>query len=77
MILEDYITSPMEGTENQTVGSELILNVKKKRPKFKAGAELSSTVNAVDVGWMEEHTEDAVILTVNLHLAAKATSNEE
>ena len=54
--------------KQRCLSSELILNVKKKQPKFKAGAELSSSVNLVDVGYSMEQTDDSYILDLSLHL---------
>ena len=52
--------------------SDLIVNVKRKvTPRFKAGADLSKKVNAVDIGWDETHEEDNSILEFHIHLKAE------
>jgi len=48
--------------------SDLILNVKSRRPKFKAGAELSKSVNLVDLDWDESVEGEHLVLDLKLHL---------
>jgi hypothetical protein len=57
----------MEAVKNCANG-ELILNVKSKRPRFKAGAELSTHVNLVDVTFNQEHQGDFLMTDLKLHL---------
>jgi len=47
---------------------ELIVNVKKKDPKFKAGSELASSVNMIDVDWDLEETENSGTINISLRL---------
>jgi hypothetical protein len=49
-------------------GSELLLNVRRSRPRFKAGAELSNSVNMVDLNWREDLNDDVAVLEMSLHL---------
>ncbi len=48
--------------------SNLILNVRKKTIRFKAGAELSSSVNKMDVEVIEELDEKFETLVVKISL---------
>lgn len=48
--------------------SDLILNVRKKTIRFKAGAELSSNVNKMNVDVTEEQDDKYESLTVSLSL---------
>ena len=63
----------MAETENEGCKqSNLIVNVKGKYvPGFKAGAELSKSVNAVDIGWDESQDCDSRILDFHIHLKAE------
>lgn len=61
-----------EAEKNGCVQSDLIVNVKHKvRPRFKAGADLSTKVNAVEIGWDESHECDSTILDFHIHLKAE------
>lgn len=61
-----------EAKKKECTQSDLIVNVKRKiRPRFKAGAELSSSVNAVDIGWNENHEGDSSMLEFRIHLKAE------
>lgn len=52
--------------------NELIVNVKQvAKPLFKAGAELSKSVNMVDIGWNESNECDSTILDFHIHLKAE------
>jgi len=51
--------------------NDLILNVRKKSVRFKAGAELSSSVNLMDVSVTEDATDTHDILEVALVLTNK------
>lgn len=49
--------------------NDLMINVKaKRRPRFKAGAELSSAVNIVDVNVDQEIGEDFEALEIKIRL---------
>lgn len=57
----------MAEAQNPELGkNELILNLRKKGPKFKAGAELSSSVNMVDISYNIEETEQEHTLELNV-----------
>ncbi len=57
--------------------SDLIVNVKSsRRPRFKAGSELSGKVNMVEVDFNEEITEESEMVEVKLVLTSKACSEE-
>jgi hypothetical protein len=51
--------------------NDLILNVRKKSVRFKAGAELSSSLNLMDVSVTEDATDTHDILEVALVLTNK------
>ncbi len=46
--------------------SDFELNVKKKSVRFKAGAELSSSVNKMDVDLVEDFTDTHEILAISI-----------
>ncbi len=46
--------------------SDFELNVKKKSVRFKAGAELSSSVNKMDVDLVEDFTDTHEILGISI-----------
>ena len=46
--------------------SDFVLNVKKKSIRFKAGAELSSSVNKMDVDLVEDFTDTHEILGISI-----------
>ena len=46
--------------------SDFELNVKKKSVRFKAGAELSSSVNKMDVDLVEDVTDTHEILAISI-----------
>ena len=61
-----------EAEKKGCLQSDLIVNVKRKvKPRFKAGAELSSLVNAVDIGWNESHECDSTTMDFHIHLKAE------
>ncbi len=51
--------------------SDFELNVKKKSVRFKAGAELSSSVNKMDVSLDEDVTETHEFLGISIRLGSK------
>ena len=56
--------------------SNLILNVRKKTIRFKAGAELSSSVNKMDVEVIEELDEKFETLGVSISLGQQQCKKE-
>ena len=56
--------------------SNLILNVRKKIIRFKAGAELSSSVNKMDVEVIEELDEKFETLGVSISLGQQQCTKE-
>ena len=58
-------------SEIDNVKDELIVNVTKKEPKFKAGSELASSVNRMSVDWDNEVEEDTQTLSISLHLTSE------
>jgi hypothetical protein len=56
--------------------SNLILNVRKKTIRFKAGAELSSSVNKMDVEVIEEMDEKFETLGVSISLGQQQCTKE-
>jgi len=59
-------------SETVNAKDELILELKKKkRPKFKAGSELASSVNRMVVDWDKEEDEESETLTISLHLTSE------
>ena len=55
--------------------SDLIVQVKsRRRPRFKAGSELSSKVNLVAVDFNEDSTEDTEMMEVKITLSSEACS---
>lgn len=46
--------------------SDFVLNVKKKSIRFKAGAELSTSVNKMDVDLVEDFTDTHEILGISI-----------
>ncbi len=57
-----------DAVKNDCAKGELLLSVKTRRPRFKAGADLSKTVNVVDLNWNENHTDEFSEMEVKLHL---------
>ncbi len=59
--------------ENGCTNNDFLLNVKtKKNIRFKAGAELSSSVNIMDVSLDEDVTETHEFLGISIRLGSKA-----
>ena len=58
-------------SEIGNVKDDLIVEVKKKRPKFKAGSELAGSVNRMAVDWDKEEDEESETLTISLHLTSE------
>jgi signal transduction histidine kinase len=56
--------------------SNLILNVKKKTVRFKAGADLSSSVNKMDVDVIEELDDKFETLVVSISLGQQQCAKE-
>ncbi len=51
--------------------SDFELNVKKKTVRFKAGAELSSSVNKIDVDLVEDVTDTHEILAIGIAMRSE------
>lgn len=58
-----------EAVKNDCAKGELIVSVKTRRPRFKAGAELNKVVKLMNVEWNENHTNEFAELELNLHLS--------
>ena len=56
--------------------SNLILNVKKKTVRFKAGADLSSSVNLMDVNVFEDKDDKFETLEVQIKLTSEKCNQE-
>ena len=56
--------------------SNLILNVKKKIVRFKAGADLSSSVNLMDVNVFEDKDDKFETLEVQIKLTSERCNQE-
>ena len=56
--------------------SNLILNVKKKTVRFKAGADLSSSVNKMDVDVIEELDDKFETLVVSISIGQQQCAKE-
>lgn len=54
--------------------SDLILNVRKKSIRFKAGADVSSSVNKMDVNVSEDKDEKFETLEVQIRLSNESCS---
>ncbi len=61
--------------EGGCTNSDFELNVKKKTVRFKAGAELSSSVNKMDVTVDEDITDEAHEWKITLVLKSERCSN--
>ena len=65
----DIIPIIMEDRKNnEPAQNEVILSVKRSTPKFKAGADLSKTVNSIDIDCNEDQTDTHEVLEVKIHL---------
>ena len=51
--------------------SDFVLNVKKKSIRFKAGAELSSSVNKMDVDLVEDVTDTHEIMGISIAMRSE------
>jgi len=58
-------------SEKKCLNEELLVNVSKRRPKFKAGTELANSVNMVDVDSSKDVTEDSEIIKISIRLTEK------
>ena len=56
--------------------SNLILNAKKKTVRFKAGADLSSSVNLMDVNVLEDKDDKFETLEVQIKLTSERCNQE-
>jgi hypothetical protein len=56
--------------------SNLILNVRKKTIRFKAGADLSSSVNLMDVNVFEDKDDKFETLEVQIKLTSEKCNQE-
>jgi hypothetical protein len=57
--------------------SDLILNVRKKTIRFKAGADVSSSVNKMDVNVLEDKDEKFETLEVQIKLTNQVCSENQ
>jgi hypothetical protein len=57
--------------EGGCTNSDFELNVKKKTVRFKAGAELSSSVNKMDVDVIEDFTDTHEILAISIAMRSE------
>jgi hypothetical protein len=63
----------MENNCNQN-SDDMVIRVKaKKCPRFKAGADLSSKVNRIDVELNEDYSGECENFELNIHLQSKIT----
>jgi hypothetical protein len=60
--------------ENGCANSDFLLNVKRNVIRFKAGSELSSSVNRMDVDFDEDITDEAHELKITLVLKSERCS---
>lgn len=64
--------------EKTQVKSDLIITIKQKRkPGFKASADLTDKVNLVDVEIDEDVTEEAENISIKIYLQKTAESGKE
>jgi hypothetical protein len=61
--------------ENGCANSDFLLNVKRNVIRFKAGSELSSSVNRMDVDVNEDITDGAHEMKITLVLKSERCSN--
>jgi hypothetical protein len=61
--------------ENGCANSDFLLNVKRNVIRFKAGSELSSSVNRMDVDVNEDITDEAHEWKITLVLTSERCSN--
>jgi hypoxanthine-guanine phosphoribosyltransferase len=63
--------------EGGCTNSDFELNVKKKTVRFKAGAELSSSVNKMDVDVIEDVTDTDETLQITIAMKSEKCSKKE
>ncbi len=63
--------------EGGCTNSDFELNVKKKAVRFKAGAELSSSVNKMDVDVIEDVTDTHEILQITIAMKSEKCPKKE
>lgn len=59
-------------SEKKCLEDELIVNVTKKGPKFKAGSDLANSVHLMDVDSSKEENEDSEIIKVSIRMSEKS-----
>lgn len=57
--------------KSECTSRDLVLNLKSRTPKFKAGADLSKSVNLVDLDYNSEVHENYEVLELKLHLRSE------
>ena len=57
--------------KNDCTSRDLILNVKSRTPRFKAGADLSKSVNLVDLDYNSEVHDNFEVMEMKLHLRSE------
>jgi hypothetical protein len=62
--------------ENGCAHSDFFLNVKRNVIRFKAGSELSSSVNRVDVDVMEDLTDTHETLQISIEMKSEKCSKK-
>ena len=70
-ILDTNCKKMEKAVKHDCATSDLILNVKSRRPRFKAGADLSKAVNLVDLDWDESIEGEHMVLDLKLHLRSE------
>ena len=60
-----------KAVNNNCTSRDLVLNLKSRTPKFKAGADLSKSVNLVDLDYNSEVHEDHEVLELKLQLRSE------
>ena len=64
-------------TKENCSKSDLIVQLKtRRRPRFKAGSELSGKVNLVAVDFNEEVTDDSELMEIKITLSSEACSSD-
>lgn len=57
--------------KSECTSRDLILNVKSSTPRFKAGADLSKSVNLVDLDYNSEVHDNFEVMEMKLHLRSE------
>ena len=70
-ILDTNCKKMEKAVKHDCAESDLVLNVQTRRPKFKAGAEITKSVNLVDLDWNETLEGDSLVLDLKLHLRSE------